>query len=430
LKNTPKFYEILIAVVIIAIVNIFSYYFQPVISFNDGKGMDGVEYCKIAEDFTAGIKPETRAPFVYRIGTPFLVSIFFQDNLVFGFKIINIIAGSLIPIALLFWISLYFHSTILRLIPILLYSLTWHSPLRLSWYYPVHTDPAAIFILLILMIFLFYLNRNIKNEMDKPKFSKWYLFISFTLLTYIGIFFREICLIPALIFALSSIKINFIKQDILKSRIRLVNYKFLFPLFFGLLGVIIVHYIANKTNSYSFFAAAFSWIYRKSIFMNFHALLIAFGPIIFLPIISYKDSLKYLIERKDLLIFLIIIFIMGFAGGSDTERILYWSFPVVYLLLINSIIENKHNFKSTIFIILIFIGQIINMRILWATPDYPNNYPSVMPVLTPLTDKFPLLDLWTWHGDLKVNLVSFAGYIVLFVIVIITYLYSLNKSKN
>ncbi len=414
MRNTPKIIELIITILIIVIVNLFSYLFQSPITNNDGKGMDGVEYYKVAEDFVNNKTPEAKAPFVYRIGTPYLVSFFFENDLLNGFKTINIIAGSFIPIMLLFWISLFYNSSFLRILPVVLFSLTWHSPLRLSWYYPVHSDPIAVLILLKLLFLLYLVS---KDESKYIIFNQNLLQISFILLTFIGVFFREICVIPAFIFSLKAINFDITNLKSFKfDNFKRIQYIYLIPLIFGIFGIIITHILVNPIGSYSFLGALGLWIYQKSIVMNFHALIIAFGPIIYIIFFTYLDAWNFLKKEKDLLVFLIIILFLSFAGGSDTERIIYWSFPIVYLLIINSIIKNKEKVVNILFLSIITLGQIINMRIFLTTPDYPNNYSSVLPILTPIANKFPFLDLFTMHGYWKVNVLSFFEYIILMII--------------
>jgi len=60
------------------------------------------------------------------------------------------------------------------------------------------------------------------------------------------------------------------------------------------------------------------------------------------------------------------------------------------------------------------ITQLISMRAFLLIPDEPSNYQSVIPFLTPLTNEFPLFDLWSWHGNVKMNIISFVQYIFLY----------------
>ena len=73
--------EILIYLAISCFIILVSYYTQPRISNNEGKGTDGVHYYSIAEQLSNFQIPRDRGPFVFRLGTPFLASIVDSEDL-------------------------------------------------------------------------------------------------------------------------------------------------------------------------------------------------------------------------------------------------------------------------------------------------------------------------------------------------------------
>lgn len=449
-SKLPSGLELLLTALVVLSVNFLSWQFQPQITNNNGQGMDGVDYFGIAEAFTKGETPSVRAPFVYRIGTPLLVALVSPDNLMQGFQYINIISGSLIPIALLFWISLYYRQTIFRLMPILLFSLTWHSPLRLSWYYPVHSDPLAVLIMVLSLIIMYHLLNSENISKKKSTF-----FVLFIILTVLGVLVREICLVPALLYFIANIQFtkrdNNLDYQSQKSydtdqsklnnnhkyyfkqfekyfpKINIINKFSVLPIIFGIIVFFSIRLFVESTVSYSFAGAAYSWIYRKSVLIYIHSWLLAYGPVLFILMIKYGETIQFLKDNKLSAYYLLIIAFMGLAGGSDTERILFWAMPIVYLMLLRIISENAKLFSSKLIVGIICVTQIINMRVFWATPDYPNNYQSILPILTPIGNKFPLLDLWAWHSNLKVSMISFAGYVILFVVLLILFKYNGKK---
>ena len=92
-KDKKGLLEISFILVVFLITIIASEIYQPHITLNRGQSFDGVYYFKVAYQFAQGLKIRSDGPFVYRIGTPFLVSVFFKNNLLLGFKVINIIAN-------------------------------------------------------------------------------------------------------------------------------------------------------------------------------------------------------------------------------------------------------------------------------------------------------------------------------------------------
>ncbi len=82
-----NYLEIIFVIGLFIIANIISQAMQKPITYQNGKGWDGVEYYRTAEQLTNHTYPKAGAPFVYRIGTPFLVSLFFKNDLLLGLSI-------------------------------------------------------------------------------------------------------------------------------------------------------------------------------------------------------------------------------------------------------------------------------------------------------------------------------------------------------
>ena len=85
LRN-QQWLEIGIVFLIFLVTNIASQVYQPQITYNNGQSFDGVFYYRVAYQLSNGLKASSEAPFVYRIGTPFLVGLFFKNDLLAGLK--------------------------------------------------------------------------------------------------------------------------------------------------------------------------------------------------------------------------------------------------------------------------------------------------------------------------------------------------------
>ncbi len=392
-----------IAALLILAYLIVGFTFQKQISHNDGKGFDGVHYNQLATDFVNNETPTAKSPFVYRIGTPYVVSVFFTDDLMTGFKSVNLVFAVMSIFLILVFLRLYIDDERIIVLLVALYIIYWQAPLRLSIYYPVHTDPASIAFMLASLIAVTNIIR------DK---SKRVNLILLTLLTGVSVFFREICLVPAMALAFSSfvslkerkIAFNFPKKN------QLIYF---IPMIVGLLGYIVIISSVNKSDDSTFFGATLGWLYEKSAAKYFHALMMAFGPILILAIYNIRNGIQFLKSEPHLLFFVVVMLLVGLVGGSDTERLLYWSMPVVYIL-IGKFLSARGALLNWQIIALIAITQLISTRAFLFIPDYPNDFSSVIPFLTPLTSEFPLFDLWSWHGNPKMNIFSFLQYGTLF----------------
>ena len=405
-------FELLIISITIIINLVFGVLFQKQLTHNDGLGWDGRDYYKVALDFKNNTTPTARAPFVYRMGTPFLVSYFFPNDLQFGFKLINLSFSVLVFFVLWYFLLVAGTNSILRVLLLISYITYWQNPMRMTFFYPVHSDPIAVFFLFINLIlaYRYYLNNDIK-----------YL-IFLALSTLLSAFFREITLIPAVVLILSNIKFQ--------SKYRLIfEFKLIIPLIAGFVTIIFTHLVAQTTDTYNFFNSAISWIYRKSTIMYIHSILLSVGPIAVLGFYFYKDFYKFLVENKFILYFLVLILFVSYAGGSDTERLIMWGAPGIYLVLANVIYTNKQQLMSKFLITVLIITQLISNRLFLITPDYNENALSAFPFLTPFTSDFRVLDLWVIHANSRFIIISAIEYAIVSVLVIFLIKY-LNKLKQ
>jgi hypothetical protein len=133
--------ELVIRLALFLLINWTSLIFQDPISLNGGQGWDGVSYVKVARQLAAHQTPGADAPFVYRIGTPLLVSIYFENDILFGFKVINLIANLITTVLFVFWLRLNLNDWKIRLLLTALFLLMWHGPIRFVYYYAAYTDP-------------------------------------------------------------------------------------------------------------------------------------------------------------------------------------------------------------------------------------------------------------------------------------------------
>lgn len=403
MKNKLALY---ISLLVIAVLTFYiSTILQQTISYNDGLGWDGVKYHKIAQDFQNSEIPTTLSPFVSRLGLPFLASQF--DDIFFGFTTINLLFYFLNLMLLIYLLEQYSNKNILIFFISLIYILQWHSGFRFLVFYPIMVDSAAIFFILISFLIILRVKSKIKKA------------ISLTILVFIGAFFREIVIIPAIIFFFSQVKFNSIRSIYKSIPKQLIYY---LPFLFFIISQVLIFLYINPTNNHKFYNVAIGNFYTKSFVNWLHAWLVAFGPILFILFLNHKNSLEFLSKHKEVSIYLIVILIFSFIGGSDTERIAFWSFPVVLLLIVNSIENMKLNKWRKLAMLLIIIGQIIAMRLFMVIPDYDGSIisSSKFILFTPLFDD-NYLNLFASYSDIKSSIISFSQYLFFYVLVYFIY---------
>jgi hypothetical protein len=420
--------ELIIIVMAFIATNIATANFQQPITENNGRGFDGVYYFEVAQQFSDGLVPRSDAPFVYRLGTPFLASLVFRENLFISFKVVNILANFLSALLLALWLRLYLHNFWIRIILVILFITQWHGPTRFVYFYPVNSD-AWLFVFLLLGL------------LGIHKFSNRLNSTAVTLLgsvSLVGAIFREVTLVVPIALLFSSNPLPRMGGDwrscldLLMPRINRRLFCSLVPLLFGLLGVFAVHVIASQTNHYSFIRTTINWAYNKPLLSYVHAYFVSYGPIIIIPIFYWRQTIDFLLDNQFMFVYLLCFMVLAWVGGSDTERLLFWGMPVVYLLIGMLIQEKMAILKYHGFVGCLLLSQFVSQRIFWNIPDYPNRYPTPIPILTVLSSRFQYFDLWSYHGSHMIQTVSLLQYIFLsaFLIVWLRKLESLTGYRN
>jgi len=396
------FLEILVVLVLFSLVSIASHTFQKRISYNAGQGWDGEQYYATAEQFAHGKLPVAAAPFVYRVGTPFLVSLFGAGNILAGFLAVNMIANAIAVVLLLLLLRKYIGGYTLRILMVLLFITQWHGPVRFVHWYPAYVDP---FLFVFIVAGLLIIHR-VKAAPSRANIAV------LGILIFCGVLFREMTLLIAFIvpFVGNPLAKNNTSWPAIREKLRTIGILPFLPLLCGIVGLVTAHLIASSNNSYSFLVSAYSWSYNKPLLCYVHSWFIAFGPIIAISLFDFRNCWSFLKQEQPLLVFLCSCTLLAWIGGSDTERILYWSMPVVYILLARSIQNTTPLLKSRFLILTLIVAQGISQRVFLPIPDYPNEFQNMVPILTPIGSDFPALDLFAFHGRRIVEAVSLLQY--------------------
>src|SRR5262249_44085087 len=78
------------AAIVFLAVTLLAAYTQAPVSYHNGEGWDGTDYCAMARCFAEGRRPAAGAPFVNRIAAPFLASLFNPRDPVAGFRALDL----------------------------------------------------------------------------------------------------------------------------------------------------------------------------------------------------------------------------------------------------------------------------------------------------------------------------------------------------
>lgn len=399
--------EALILAAAFLAVNVASALFQKPLSYHDGKGFEGVRYFQIAEEFAQGKPIAAEAPFVYRAGTPFLAAHVSKRDLFFSFKAVNIVANILSLALLIVWLRLYVRDWKIRVLLGLMYLLQWDAPPRFLWFSIIHTDPWLWVFLLAGLIGIYHVQHG------GPLARRWLAILCAT--SFVGVMFREVALmIPvALLFAHKPLACADGVSATLKA-LRWPSIALFLPLVFGAFGLFFVRLHVTQTDTYSFAWTAAHWIYTKSLPNIVHPWLLAFGPMLFLVIYDWRRASGFLAKNQFLLIYLLGFAVLAYIGGSDSERLTFWTMPAVYVLLGRAVEEHRVLLRSTPLILTLAVCQLIASRAFMLTPDFPNEHPArSVPLFTPgLGHDFSYMDTVSILGGRAVEMASLIEYLV------------------
>jgi hypothetical protein len=397
MKDNAKY--ILFAIILSVITIAISHLVQPEISYNNGLGWDGVNYHQMAEQITNGEQISTKAPFVSRVGLPNLVAKVYPDNIKSGFLYLNWFFSILNSILLALLLARFINRKWVIYLLVFLYITQWHGYHRFGSFYPVQVDPLAISLILASLLVL--LKRGI-TSLD---------IILLSVITLLGTFVREIVVIPSVLIIAKAYfyyKKSKFTEALEVNLIQVNKYLLALPLVIFLIIYAIVALSVEPTNSHKFYNAAADMLYTKSLFRFFHSWIVAYGAVIILPALFYRQTIDYLKQHKIMATYLAIIIVFSYVGGADTERIAYWGFPVVFILaakVLDTIELTKAN-KNFLYALLLI--QVVSQRLFSIIPDFPSDCNSTTVLLTPIGNCFPYLNLFPAHSELIPAVIGFA----------------------
>lgn len=317
---------------------------------------DAVQYYLVASQLAAGQVPAAEAPYVYRLGLPWLVAQFWPADPARGFFLINLGCGLAIAALLSVWLRSGVERWPVRLALVALFAGAWHAPIRYVHFNGGYVDPPFLVLVLVGLLML-------QATWNAAKPSQ---VAAFTALVAVGAFIRETMLmLPAAAMLLG----NPLQAPLaVGEALRRMRWFLLVPIAAGVVVIAITHAMVVADTTRSFFAAALQWI-RKPPTSYALAWFTAYGPVLALLAFDWRQVAADLRERQHLAGFLLLCAVLGYFGGSDTERFVFWAMPVVYLLIGRSFERHQHLFGGMLLGAGLLAAQAISARIFWTIPD-------------------------------------------------------------
>jgi hypothetical protein len=130
------------------------------------------------------------------------------------------------------------------------------------------------------------------------------------------------------------------------------------------------------------------------------------------PLLTPRPALALLRDRVDLLVMLLGFAVLGWIGGTDTERILFWSAPIVLVLIGTSL--SAAAWRAPYLVALFAVAQAFAMRLWWPTPPQIAVGERIdLVVLAPQGVALRYEDLLSWMMAPSVRAAVLAQYAVL-----------------
>jgi hypothetical protein len=402
--------ELIVAAALFIVVSLGSALLQPQITVNDGRGWDGNDYYKVAEQIVAGQRPTAEAPFVYRLGGPFLAAKLAPSDLMTGFKIVNLAANALTVLLLVLWFRRFVADRRVRIALLAAFVLAWHGPIRFFWFYPVASEHLAYLANMVMLLGAQQLRERISLR----------LLGVLGIVAFLGATARETAL-------LAPAALPFLRGPLRRAVPPPVTLLLFVPLLAGVLAFALVHAIGSQTNSYGYLQALVEWIRQKSIFVYVLGWWNAYGPILALPLFAWRGTLSFLRANQMLALFLLAATVLGWIGGQDTERYVFWAAPVVYVLVGRASLELAP-WLSRPLVAVIVAAQALAERVFLPIPQTQHFDPLTLPPDQPVGDLLYLLtplrtseyfDLWSFWMPRLAKAVMLAEYTIVAATIVI-----------
>lgn len=351
---------------------------QDPIQLNNGLGWDGRHYVKMTEQLLAGEPISYRPPWVNRFGSIWLASqrvLWFNTSIKSAYLWLNFSLGISIVVSLLSTcLNQKKGQIIILVVGCLWWAFHWLGPIRFSFFDPYNADTFAVLVLLWGVIL---------TEDKKPTLIKQIIYV---ILIGIGCLFREFVIVLP-VAGLLSYRIK--SKSIALNSIGFVA---------GVIGLFSARLAVHNTFSdnslwYHFKDVTFHLLEIRPLLFLLGAFL-AFGPIILIAYLFRRQiwNTRYRIWLS------ILMLIIAYIGGTDTERYLFWMAPILIYWVSKSVTYPMIKAIPTLFWLLLLVTQTINSRIWWPIPEPKACTGFGFPLLTSFGGPNPFLQLFSHHG--------------------------------
>jgi hypothetical protein len=192
----------------------------------------------------------------------------------------------------------------------------------------------------------------------------------------------------------------------------------------GVAAFLVVRASVDPRPGYGFVAAAAAQFANKPPESLLLAWFLAFGPVVAIVAYDWRATLTFLRERLDLAALLVQCTLLAYLGGTDTERLVLWSMPVVAMLVAQSLDRHRRLVQGAAVATMLAAGQLLSERVLWPVPD-PGREAVALGETTRWPDRLYAIanrvfviddfhwNLWSSFGSRRFHFLQLAFYLAL-----------------
>jgi hypothetical protein len=399
--------EVILVVLIVAAVQVLTWYTQPRIQVSNGRGYDGEMYYALAEQFVGGQPLSGPMRFARRVGTPFLASLADPVDLVNGFFVVNVAGAAISALLLLLWLRAFLQTPWLRVALVLLFATHWLQLVRFTFFYPVLVDQWS-------QIACFAGLNCITWYERRP--GLWPA-VTLAVVSAAGICFRElVLLVPAAFLFARNIRVDHLTR---LPYVRLRGFPAVVqwvPLF-AAVGVLrwLTAFVTATDEGFSSGEHLLTRAYNRQLITFVLGWLVAFGPALFVVMFDWRGAVEFLRKHQAYTVYLIGVLAVGWAGSLESERhALYSAAPIVYVLLGRTVERHQAWFRSWGLIPLLAAQAMVH-RVMLITPqpdgEYQNRIPDLL--LTPFGLRASYLHLFPSYIPMELVFDQFLQFVLL-----------------
>jgi hypothetical protein len=321
------------------------------------------------------------------------------------FFVINIAASAAATLLLLLYLRRFVASAGVRILLVVAWAATWVEPVRFVYFYPANVD--ALFMVFVIAGLLIIEARRSRSPVTTA--------LLLAPVVFVGTLVRESMVLIPIAFGVA--QIDAATRD--RRAERLVASTL--PIAASVLAWLFVRSIVVPLPGHPW--ADVGHIRDKPIFTWVLAWFFTFGPpAIALVAAGRTEVWAFLRTRPEIGALVAACGVLGFfAGtGSDTERLVAWAAPAMYVLVGRAILARRSVLaRMPLLIAVLTVVEIASSRVLWAIPvgvDRAKTFASLEPswaALPAIADKFLVIhnyysNLWSFFGSRPVHAATLA----------------------